>query len=80
MMYNIEENLFRLPLINQFFSFNSYARGYHVYIYMNIWNPLDGEILVFILDTNNTHDNYNVSIMRNSYVVDHVHLGLSKPF
>ena len=50
------------------------------YTYMNIWNPLDGEILVFTLETNNTHYNYTVSIMRNSYVVDHVHVDLSKPF
>ena len=29
-----------------YFSFNLYARGYRVYIYMNIWSPLDGEVLV----------------------------------
>ena len=46
------------------FSFDSYARGYHAY--MNIWNPVDGEILVCTRETDNFHDTYAVSIMRNS--------------
>ena len=58
------------------FSFNSYARGYHAY--MKIWNPVDGEVLVCTRETDNPHDNYAVSIIRNSYVVGHVPLGLSK--
>ena len=60
------------------FSFNSYARGYHAY--MKIWNPVDGEVLVCTQETDNPHDNYAVSIIRNSYVVGHVPLGLSKTF
>ena len=60
------------------FSFNSYARGYHAYI--KIWNPVDGEVLVCTRETDNPHDNYAVSIIRNSYVVGHVPLGLSKTF
>ena len=60
------------------FSFNSYARGYHAY--MKIWNPVDGEVLVCTLETDNPHDNYAVSIIRNPYVVGHVPLGLSKTF
>ena len=60
------------------FSFNSYARGYHAY--MKIWNPVDGEVLVYTQETDNSHDNYAVSIIRNSYVVGHVSLGLSKTF
>ena len=60
------------------FSFNSYARGYHAY--MKIWNPVDGAVLVCTRETDNPHDNYAVSIIRNSYVVDHVPLGLSKTF
>ena len=60
------------------FSFNSYARGYHAY--MKIWNPVDGEVLVCTRETDNPHDNYAVSIIRNSYVVGHVPLGLSKTF
>ena len=60
------------------FSFNSYARGYHAY--MKIWNPVDGEVLVCMRETDNLHDNYAVSIIRNSYVVVHVPLGLSKTF
>ena len=60
------------------FSFNSYARGYHEY--MKIWNPVDGEVLVCTQEIDNPHDNYAVSIIRNSYVVGHVPLGLSKTF
>ena len=60
------------------FSFNSYARGYHAY--MKIWNPVDGAVLVCTQVTDNPHDNYAVSIIRNSYVVGHVPLGLSKTF
>ena len=59
------------------FSFNSYARGYHAY--MKIWNPVDREVLVCTRETDDPHDNYAVSI-RNSYVVDHVPLGLRKTF
>ena len=66
-------NLCRLSLS---FSFNSYARGYHAY--MKIWNPVDGEVLVCTRETDNLHNNYAVSIIRNSYVVGHVPLGLSK--
>ena len=47
---------------------------------MKIWNPVDGEVLVCTQETDNPHDNYTVSIIRNSYVVDHVPLGLSKTF
>ena len=60
------------------FSFNSYARGYHAY--MKIWNPVDRAVLVCTRETDNPHDNYAVCIIRNSYVVDHVPLGLSKTF
>ena len=60
------------------FSFNSYARGYHAY--MKIWNPVDRAVLVCTRETDNPHDNYVVSIIRNSYVVGHVPLGLSKTF
>ena len=60
------------------FSFNSYARDYHAY--MKIWDPVDGSILVCTWETDNPHDNYAVSIIRNSYVVGHVPLGLSKTF
>ena len=60
------------------FSFNSDARGYHAY--MKIRNPVDGAVLVCTRETDNPHDNYAVSIIRNSYVVDHVPLGLSKTF
>ena len=55
------------------FSFNSYARSYDA-------NPADGEVLVCTRETNSPHDNYAISIIRNSYVVDHVPLGLSKTF
>ena len=60
------------------FSFYSYARGYHAY--MKIQNPVDGAVLVCTRETDNPHDNYAVSIIRNSYVVGHVPLGLSKTF
>ena len=60
------------------FSFNSYAIGYHAY--MKIWNPVNGAVLVCTRETDNPHDNYAVSIVRNSYVVGHVSLGLSKTF
>ena len=75
---NIDEPL---PIVidkANFFSFNSYARGYHTY--MKIWNPVDGEVLVCTRQTDNPHDNYAVSIIRNSYVVGHVPLSLSKTF
>ena len=60
------------------FSFNSYARGYHAY--MKIWNPVDRAVLVCTRETDNPHDNYVVSIIRNSYVVCYVSLGLRKTF
>ena len=60
------------------FSFNSYARVYHAY--MKIWNPIDGAVLVCTREPDNPHDNYAVSIIRNSYDVGHVPLGLSKTF
>ena len=65
------------------FSFNPYARGYQAY--MKIWNPVDGVELVCTRETGNPHDNYAEihliqSIIRNSYVVGHVSLGLSKTF
>ena len=59
-------------------SFNSCARGYHAY--MKIWNPVDRAVLVCTRETDNPHDNYVVSIIRNSYVVGHVPPGLSKTF
>ena len=75
---NIDEPL---PIVldkTNSFSFNSYARGYHAY--MKIWNPVDGAVLVCTRETEDPHDNYAVCIIRNSYVVDHVPLGLSKTF
>ena len=75
---NIDEPL---PIVidkTNSFSFNSYARGYHAY--MKIWNPVDGAVLVCTRETDDPHDNYAVCIIRNSYVVDHVPLGLSKTF
>ena len=36
--------------------------------------------MVCTRETDNPHDNYAVSIIRNSYVVGHVPLGLSKTF
>ena len=60
------------------FSFNSYARGCQAY--MKIWNPVDGAVLVWTRETDNPHDNYAVSFIRNSYVVGHIPLGLSKTF
>ena len=78
MIDNIDE---ALPIVTDkanSFSFNSYARGYHAY--MKNWNPVDGEVLVCTRETDIPHDNYAVSIIRNSYVVCHVPLGLSKTF
>ena len=75
---NIDE---LLPIVTDkanSFSFNSYTRGYHAY--MKIWNPADGEVLVCTRETDNPHDNYAVSIIRNSYVVGHVPLDSSKTF
>ena len=75
---NIDEPL---PIVinkTNSFSSNSYARGYHAY--MKIWNPVDGKVLVCTQETNNPHDNYAVLVIRNSYVVCHVHLGLRKTF
>ena len=60
------------------FSFNSYARGYHAC--MKIWNPVDGEVLVCTRETDTRHDNYSVSVIRNSYEVGHAPLGFSKTF
>ena len=48
--------------------------------YMKIWNPVDGAVLVSTREIDNPHDNYAVSIIRNSYVVGHVPLGFSKTF
>ena len=59
-------------------SFNSYVRGCHAY--MKIWNPVDGAVLLCTRETDNPHDNYAVSIIRNSYIEGHVPLGLRKTF
>ena len=70
-----------LPIViikSNSFSFNSYLRGCHAYI--KIWNPVDGTLLVCTRETDNSHDNYAVSIICNSYVEGHVPLGLSKTF
>ena len=75
---NIDEHL---PIVidkADSFSFNSYARDYHAY--MKIWNPVDGVVLVCTRETDNLHDDYTVSIIRNSYVGGDVPLGLSKTF
>ena len=47
---------------------------------MKIWNPVDGAVLVCTRETDNLHDNYAVSIIRNFCVEGHVPLGLSEPF
>ena len=75
---NIDETL---PIVSDkasSFSFNSFARGYHAYI--QIWNPVDGEVLFCTRETGNPHDNYAVSIIRNLYVIGLVPLVLSKTF
>ena len=75
---NIDEPL---PIVidkSNSFSFNSYVRGCHAY--MKMWNPVDGAVLVCTRETDNLHDNYAVSIIRNLYVEGHVPLGLSQPF
>ena len=52
---NIEEPLpIVIDKIN-YFSFSSYARGYHSYI--KILNPVDGEVLVCTRENDNPHDN-----------------------
>ena len=55
---NIDESL--LIVIDEAicFSFDSYARGYHAY--KNIWNPVDGEILVCTRETDNSNDTYTL--------------------
>ena len=74
MIDNIDEPLpITIDKANSF-SFNSYARGYHAY--MKIWNPVDGVVLVCTRETDNPHDNYATSIIRNSIVP----LDLSKTF
>ena len=45
-----------------------------------VTDKVDGEVLVWTWETDNPHDNYAVSIIRNSYVVGYVRLGLSKTF
>ena len=52
----------------------------HVTYNQKIWNPANGAVLVCTRETDNPHDNYAFSIICNSYVVDHVPLGLSKTF
>ena len=47
---------------------------------MKIWNPVDGEVLVCMRETDNPYDNYAVSVIRNSYVVCYVPMGLGKTF
>ena len=78
MTVNIDEPLPIAIDKSNSFSFNSYVRGCHAY--MKIWNPVDGAVLVCTRETDNPHDNYAVSIIRNSYIEGHVPLGLSKTF
>ena len=75
---NIDEPLSNVIDKANSFLFNSHARVYHAY--MKIWNPVDGAVLACTRETDNPHDNYAVSIIRSSYVVGHVPLGLSKIF
>ena len=71
-------NLCRLSLIKQIL-FHSILMQ-EVTTHMKIWNPVDGAVMVCTRETDNPHDNYAVSMIRNSYVVGHVLLGLSKTF
>ena len=67
MTHNIDEPFSIVIYKLNSFSFNSNARGYHVYI--NIWNPVNTEVLVFSREIDNRHDNYSASTMYNLYIV-----------
>ena len=64
MIDNINEPFAIIINKSHSFFFNLYGRGYHAYI--NIWHPVDKEILVYVQEINNPHDSCAVSIMRNS--------------
>ena len=72
---NIEEPFPIVMVKSNSFSLNLYPRGWHVY--MNIWNPVDREILVCTRETDNLHGNYTVLFICNLCVTGHVPQGLS---
>ena len=53
----------------------SFLRGYHVY--MEIWTPVVGEILVVKIEPTNRHDIYAVAIYRDAKIVGHVPYNLA---
>ena len=63
------------------YGFNSFARGYHAY--MNIWNPLVGEMLKYRQEPLNKMDKNAVAIIRSDSweketIVGHVPQNISK--
>ena len=79
-MYEIEiPTIIEKSLVT--YEYDSFARGYHVY--MNIWNPLIGEILKCKREPTNEVDKHAVSIMRSDSlgkesVVGHIPHSISK--
>ena len=63
------------------YGFNSFARGYHAY--MNMWNPLVGEMLKYRQEPLNKMDKNAVAIIRSDSweketIVGHVPQNISK--
>ena len=54
---------------------NSFARGYHAY--MDIWDPVIGEILQLEREPSNLKDQKAVAVMRNGEIVGHLPANLS---
>ena len=56
-------------------SIESFIRGYHAY--MDIWTPVDGEMLRLIPEPTNSVDGNAVAVMKEGRVVGHVPFNLS---
>ena len=59
----------------QVLEIHSFLRGYHVY--MEIWTPVVGEILVLKREPTNRHDIHAVVIYRDTKIVGHVPYNLA---
>ena len=61
---------------NTVLEWSSYVRGHH--IYSQIWTPTIGEILSLQNEPDNSHDQFSVTVIKNSVVVGHVPRAVSR--
>lgn len=52
------------------FSFDSMVRGH--YVYKDVWNAVQGDVLECARGTNNRHDPYAVAVLKDDNIVGHL--------